>query len=207
MKLTLRQAALRNTPIYPLGRCFQAMCILILGIYVCGAWTSAMAEDAVVREGRIRAATMYYLSRFVRWPTDVVATKDSTIKICVLGEDSSTEFFEATFQGKMIGEHTLSVAPITFTQDMTEFVAKLQTCEMLYFGEVAAKDIRRVLEAVKELPILTVSGTEDITQIAGGIVYLFVEANKLRIKINYQTSVEAKLKISAELLNVAVVTP
>jgi hypothetical protein len=60
------------------------------------------ADEASVREGRIRAATVFYLSRFVEWPSTAVAAKDSGIRVCLRGNDNSTMFFAATFEVKAL---------------------------------------------------------------------------------------------------------
>jgi hypothetical protein len=76
-------------------------------------------------------------------------------------------------------------------------------CHLLYASGLDAKRSVQLLEAVKSVPVLTVS---DFTAFAplGGIAHFFVESGKMRFAVNVEAAHRGRTSpLSSKLLNLA----
>lgn len=148
------------------------------------------------REGRIRAAALFYLVQYTRWPSPASSTDG--FRICTFGDDSAVPFLAETFAGKLVDGVPYKIESLKDGGSEVE----AQRCRVIYFGEIRDSELRPYLNDRRSHPQLLVSGNLDLTKL-GGDCFLYEKDNKLRIKIKYNAAQSAGLSMSSELLAIA----
>jgi hypothetical protein len=67
---------------------------------------------------------------------------------------------------------------------------------------VTKTQITAIVAAVRGVPVLTISDTDDFAR-GGGIAQMFVENGKIRFDINLDVAKESRLQLSSKLLALA----
>jgi hypothetical protein len=145
-------------------------------------------------EYEVKAAYIYNFAKFVEWQSGRFQDGSDTIHVCVLGDDPFGPSL-ATIEGKTAGGRTLGTRRLTSLQ-------QAGGCEMLYIAGSEERDLERVVEAVKDTPVLTIGDTEGFTQ-RGVMVNFYTENNKVHFEINPNAAMRAGFKISSALLRIA----
>ena len=78
----------------------------------------------------------------------------------------------------------------------------IKTCHLLFICQSEQKQLRDIIEIVRNSSVLTVADTDGFIE-AGGIINLFTEENKIRFDINQVTAENTGLKIRSQLLRLA----
>lgn len=173
---------------------FKAFCILVL-LFPSGG---LQAQPADVREGKIKAASIFHIIKFVHWPDGFFSEEDSLLKLCIVGKNPSNDYIIETLTDKKAHGRSLSVQLL----EGSKFHGAAESCHVVFFGENASLEIPTVLKFIQDTSILSVSGKEDITD-RGGIIQLYKEDNRLKIKINNKNAQKNKLRVSAQLLDIS----
>lgn len=146
------------------------------------------------REYLIKAAIIYNVAKFTRWPAAAFASADAPLRLCVLGADPFGEAL-ATIDGKRVGDRTLR----------TRLIAggtQVAGCHVLFVGASEAGRLDAVLAATHGAAILTVADMPDFSR-AGGMVALHVVEDRTRFDVNRRAADRAGLELSAKLLRLA----
>ena len=168
----------------------RSLCLLVP--LLAGATVQLAAQD--VTEVTLKGAFLFNFARFTQWPADVLQG-DSTVAACVVGDPAVGDAFSRTVKGKRISGHPIAVTAIA--PDMS-----LPTCHVLYLSGLADARIADIVSRVRDVPILTVSDAEAFSK-RGGIVEMFVDAGRMRFRINARSAKRARLKLSSQLLALA----
>jgi hypothetical protein len=147
------------------------------------------------RTGRIRAALVYYIVKFV----DLSSLPGDSITVCILGDDSMNSFIDATITGKKAHGKTLLLKKFTTfsasdmnTQCSVRFIGKTETPYSSYLPELASQK-----------QAITICAT-DKPHFNGCFIEMFEQDNKIRLAIDLSLIDQANMKVSSELLEVAV---
>ncbi len=163
---------------------------VFLMILVVPAWGQSLRGN----ENEIKAAFLVNFTKMVEWPSTAFATKGEPLVICVEGnEDIMKRLFQA-LNGKSVADHSVSV---TRTHDIKD----ARRCRVLFAGS-ETKDIRSILEAVGDAPVLTIGESNGFAQ-AGGVVNLYQQGDGVRFEINLDAAERAGLKINSRVLGLA----
>ncbi len=189
---------------------------IIVGLLVAGVAADAAQEIDEVTAAKVKAAYLYNFVRFVKWPGDAFENEQAPIVIGVVGRDPFGALLDRTVAGKKVGGRALVIRRITtprspgdWTQgdgpDPYEAIAtELRGCHLLYISRSDEKGFPRILDLLKDAPVLTVS---DISAFAldGGIVEFVLDAKKgtIGFHINHGVAKEAELHISSKVLKLA----
>lgn len=76
-------------------------------------------------------------------------------------------------------------------------------CRILFIGSSATGEVAGVLAAVRGAPVLTVSDTPDFTS-RGGVIQFVLIDSRVRFRINLGNAEQAGIRLSSQLLRVAV---
>ena len=176
---------------------FILYCVMFfISFALCSA--SIAQENAAVREARIKTAVVYYLAKFITWPENTFQKSKRPLSVCTIGSKLILDFLEKTFDGKQVHNRSVKI-----TRLMHEVKSpQLSSCDIVYLEEVSEQQTAGILKAITNLSILSISGQKDITDV-GGMVWLFKDKNRVRIKINPKVAEKARLKVSSEILNIA----
>lgn len=170
---------------------------LLLEAWLPGVPARAGDADAPYPEYQVKAAFLYHFTKYVEWPPDAFASAGPGIVLGVLGEDP--------FQGAVedvIRDRTVEGRPLSWKR--FDDPPRPGECHVLFIGSADAARLKKALEKMKTMPILTVGESEEFGR-AGGIAWFRMEGNKVRFAINLDATRRAGLKISSRLLGVATV--
>ncbi len=154
------------------------------------------AQDAPLSEYRLKAAFLFNFAKFVEWPPEAFATPNTPIVIGVLGDNPFGTDLEETVRNKVINGRPVVVK---FPQSSDAAT----NCHILFISTSERKRLPEIFESLRRASVLTVSETDRFTEM-GGMINFIPEGNKIRFQINDEAAKNAKLKISAKLLSLAV---
>lgn len=145
----------------------------------------------------VEAAYLYQFGNFVQWPPRK-ANLDlpATFSVCVLGEDPFGSVLEKTLSGARLNGLPMAARRIASVRDASR-------CEILFISNSHAGDLDADLAAVRDTPVLTVSDIPDFVSRGGMIQFLLID-NRVRFEINLSSAQRAGLRLSSQLLKVAV---
>ncbi len=141
-------------------------------------------------EAQVKAAFLFNFLKFVEWPDK--ASQEPWV-ICVVGRGDFANLLEQT-----VGDRTVNGRKVIVRRSRR--VADAKDCHLLYIpageSEAGAVPARTGLLTVGESPAFIESG---------GVIRLYVEANKVRFEIRPDAGHAAGLRISAQLMKLGTV--
>jgi hypothetical protein len=146
-------------------------------------------------EYQVKAAYLYNFGRFVEWPPRVTSASTGSFTICVLGEDPFGRALDATLAGETIGNQKVAARRISGLQQSVD-------CQILFISSSEAKRLNKIIEALGDSAVLTVSDIPQFSQ-RRGMIQLLMEGNRIRFEVNLAATQRAGLTLSSELLKVA----
>ena len=156
----------------------------------------AIAQTSKPTEYDVEAAYLCQIPKFVQWPGPASPT-GKTFPICVIGQNPFGHALEDDAQGEQIQGLPLEVKTIASAREAGE-------CRILFMGGSSTTDeIAGVLAAVRGAPVLTVSDMADFTS-RGGVIQFVLIGSRVRFRINLGNAQRAGIKLSSQLLRVAV---
>jgi hypothetical protein len=154
---------------------------------------AASAQDVSLPS--LKAAFLTNFAKFVEWPADTVPA-GRVFTFCVAGDKAVVDALEQGIK-EHPGQEPTSV--IFVTPD-----ASLRGCQILYLAGMNLREIRRTVEALKGMPILTVSDVDGFAEL-GGVAQLRLEHGRMRFAINPAAAQRAHLALSAKLMSLAII--
>ncbi len=142
----------------------------------------------------VEAAYLYQFGNFVQWP----ATKAGTGKrfsICVLGRDPFGRALDQIIQGGKVNGATL-------TDRRIDDLRQAGGCQILFVSASEEDEVDRDLKALSDTPVLTVSDIPDFAR-RGGMIQFVLVGDRVRFDVNVSNADRAGLKLSSQLLKVA----
>lgn len=149
-------------------------------------------------EAKVKAAYIYNFTKFIDWPGEEKVTSGEPIRICIVGNDPIR-----TLLGELSNREAKGrPLKIMHIRD----ISVLPSCHILFVSRSERQQLPLILERLQGMPVLTVS---DMPQFAhqGGVISFVTENNRVKIEINQRAARQARLKISAKLLEIAKVIP
>jgi hypothetical protein len=143
----------------------------------------------------VEAAYLYQFGRYVEWPSDQRWGSD-TFYICVLGADPVGAALEQIVKGKMIDGHQVEAKRILGPLESRD-------CRILFVSPSEDSRVPAILQALEGTGTVTVSRGDQFTR-RGGMIAFTTEDRKVRFVVNLAAAETAKLKLSSQLLRVAV---
>ena len=153
---------------------------------------AALAQGPVPNEYQVKAAFLFNFVQFVEWPPGAFTNSDTPICIGVLGEDPFGPALEGTVSGETVRNRKLII-------HRSNRVENLKDCQLIFISKSETERVTGILGELDPVPALTVSETQGFAQ-RGGIINLYLAANKVRFEINPAAARRKGLKISSELL-------
>jgi YfiR/HmsC-like len=146
-------------------------------------------------EYQVKAAYLYNFGRFVVWPAKLTTANTGPFTICVLGEDPFGPALDTTLAGETIGNQKVAARRISSLQESVD-------CQILFISSSEAKRLNKIIEALGNSAVLTVSDIPQFSQ-RRGMIQLLMEGNRIRFEVNLAATQRAGLTLSSELLKVA----
>ena len=163
--------------------------VILLLVLICFAFSQSKADS--LKEYQLKAAFIYNFIKFIEWPNQ--ATFD-TFNICLLGKDPFGKAIDI-LKGKEVKGWKINVLRINSLKEA-------ENCQVVFISPLEATSLKKILNFLKNKPILTISEVAGFIE-KGGIINFIIIKNKIRFEINERASREAGLKISSKLLRLA----
>jgi hypothetical protein len=147
-------------------------------------------------EYQVKAAYLSNFGKFVEWPTRPAAAKDEPFNVCVIGDDPFGAALDAALEGETIDRAPMMARRIQKPEDATN-------CRILFISSTDISQIQAILTAVSGSSVLTVGESPDFTK-RGGVVQFVLQGSRVRFEINLAAAQRLGLKLSSELLKLAI---
>ncbi len=194
-------------------RATSILLVLILAVVLAGDLPEvhgASSDQPAVH--KVKAGLLYHLASLVAWPENGSEVDESPIILGFVGNDSHglARFFVSQAPAVTPKGRRLIVRMIpragsgSSGASLSAFARKLQQCHIIYFTKTTQRELSHLLDSLDNTNVLTVSETESFLQ-AGGMVSLLVKQECVTIHVNLNAVQRADLKISAQLLQHAVI--
>ena len=149
---------------------------------------------AAYTDREIKAAALYQLLHFVKWPPERFPPANEPLVIGVYGDP-----FGGTLDGVIAGQtvqgHALRIRRCSSPQHAAD-------CHVVFIPASERGVERRILDLIQGLPILTVGESERF-HASGGIIRMGIEDRRIRFSVDPHAAEQAKLNLSAKLLQLA----
>jgi len=185
------------------------MIILASVLLVAAIAPKAGAGATSSQEYQVKAAFLYNFLQFIGWPEDKSADNNQPLTIGIVGKDPFGDAFEPIKDKKVkdrnvITKHFESFEELkkSAEEGKTRKVEMLTKCHLLFICSSEQKNLKEILNLVKDQNVLTVGEMEGFLE-AGGIINFLVVENKIRFEINTSAAEQAKLEIRSQLLRLA----
>jgi hypothetical protein len=154
------------------------------------AHAAAPAADGP-SEFLVRGALLYNFMKFVEWPPSALG---DTFVVGVLGDAPVTDI-AAAFAGRLVQGRSVTVRPMS-ESDLSG------TLHVLYVASDDLPQLRRVLRAMTQRPVLTVSDIPDARQPEAIINFVALET-RVGFQIHLDLARTHALQVSSKLLVLA----
>lgn len=173
----------------------------LLGPISVGALVLLSALPAPARSSHptqydVEAAYLYQFGNFIQWPSKSGADRPKTFTICVLGNDPFGDVLDDTLRGSKMNGLPMVSKRVTYVRDAAG-------CQILFISSSRQDQLAADLIALRGQPILTVSDIPDFVS-RGGMVQFVLTEDRVRFEIGLPSAQNAGLKLSSQLLKVAV---
>jgi hypothetical protein len=156
----------------------------------------ANAADSADVETRLKVAYIYNFARFIEWPARATSR---SVRIGVLGHGDLGAPLEDVIRGKSANGRPIEVAHINSA-------AEADCCEILLIERSEYKHVSGIVQALAGKPVLTICDVGSCLRDGVMIAFELVDES-VRFQINLEAAEHAGLKISSQLLKVAVPGP
>jgi hypothetical protein len=146
-------------------------------------------------ETAVKATYLVKFAAFVEWPANAFETTSSPLSLCIVGAPFGGLADEAA-RGQVVGQHPLVVRHVAAATHPSG-------CHILFTAGSAQQSVDAALAAVGHDPVLSVT---DLPQTAAhkGIINFELQNNHVRFAIDDREAVQSGLRISSQLLALAV---
>lgn len=142
----------------------------------------------------VEAAFLYRFAGYVEWPAEAVSAPDFTI--AVLGDDALVQALQRILPQHQLKNHPAKARRITRVQELGD-------AQMLFIGPQYNEELRSVIARAAGHPVLVVTASDHGLEAGSCINFLIVD-QRVRFEVSTTAAEHEGLKVSAELLSVAV---
>ena len=168
-----------------------AALVLLCGVY------HVHAKSDPLPEYRVKAAVIYKLTKFIRWPPDVFSAGDASLRICVLGEDPFGEYLD------VISGKTVHGKPVE-TRRVGALESVPGNCHVVFVSQSEGRHVNGIVRALDSKSVLTIGDMPRFCN-RGGMINFVTAERRLRFEINIDAARRAGLRIDAQLLDLAII--
>lgn len=154
------------------------------------------ASGQEVSPGQVKAAFLYNFAKFVDWPPGVFADHRDPIALCILKDEPLAAAVMA-LRGKEVQGRKIIVK-----QDLS--LEEMKRCQIFFASAALRPRLLEIMQVLRNCPVLTV--TDEVNDFArlGVIINLTRQEDKIRFAISNDNAGSCSLKISSQLLKLAV---
>jgi hypothetical protein len=173
----------------------KTLFLAVLGMLWSAATVSVGAPSAeAYSDEAVKAAFVMRFASYIEWPAE--STPATRFEIAVLGASDVAVRMQRLVANRALVGQTVQVRRITRVQDIGD-------ARILYVGTDRREDLRSLLAPLQGRSILVISAEEDALA-SGSTINLLAADNRVRFEVSLVAARRAKLKISSDLLALAV---
>lgn len=171
----------------------QGLAWAVSALLLCGGLAAHVPARADSSASDVKAAFVYNFAKFVEWPRATFPEEHSPLQLCTWGQP---------FEGRLslLNGREAQGRPIRVRA--LESADAMGGCHILVMGETPEAIRSQLLDTQPRPAVLTISDNRDFIQ-QGGMIGLFVTANRVQFSVNLGSAQGAGLKLSARLLQLA----
>lgn len=143
----------------------------------------------------LKAAYVYNIAKFTRWPESTLSKNMRLFRLCIYGSGEAVEHLKS-LNGRPLSTRSIAIVEPKLESDFYQ-------CHLLYISSSEKRRYRYVLSLVNRKQVLTISDEARFLQ-QGGLVNLSEQQQKLRFEINNTLLSTAELTMSSKLLKLAI---
>jgi hypothetical protein len=162
-----------------------SLCVMLMGPTVVAA----------VSEYDTKAALIFKIGKFVRWPNGAFASSGGTLRLCIVGRDDFGQSVDS-LAGQRLQGQTITITRLSNPQQSAT------ECRIVFISASEHDRLPALLSSIAGAPVLTISDIEGFAS-RGGMVGFATTASKIHFEINAGASKRAGLAIGAQLLQLA----
>jgi hypothetical protein len=153
-------------------------------------WSQAAAPSA---EDDLKAAFLLNFGKYVDWPA--TAAPADRFHLCAVAEPDFLKRID-----EIIATETIQGRPVA--RETPETLAAARGCAILFIGDIEESRVEHLIDAVRDLPVLTVGESSDFLA-RGGMIAFVRDGDRIRFDVNNAAAQTAGLTISSRLLRLA----
>lgn len=157
--------------------------------------TTTHAAERAAGENQIKAAFLSNFAKFITWQGPRPHAGEE-FAIAVFGDAPFAEELRAVVRGRSIGGRLVRVR-------LVHVLADAAAMDVLFIPEGLEDEARPHLPRLGRLGVLTVGESQRCAEI-GGIINFQMQSGKIKFSINRRAADEAGLKVSPQLLKLAI---
>jgi hypothetical protein len=175
-----------------LRRILVIVVVPVLALALAGIPVASASANSDV-EAHVKAAFIFSFARFVEWPA---RSASGPVRIAILGRGDLASPLEEVVRGKLANGRAIQITHINA-------VTETDCCEVLVIERSESKHVRDVAQALAGKPVLTVC--DGGSGIPDGVMIVFqIVEESVRFQIDQEAAEHAGLRISSQLLKVAI---
>jgi hypothetical protein len=151
------------------------------------------------KEYQVKAAFVYNFIKFVTWPENTDKQTES-VKIAIVGKDPFGDKFKPILKKTVKNKKIDLVKYPDF--DKISDSDLLEQCQVIFICKSETQNAQKIIESVAGKSILVISEVDKFADLNGMIGFVKKD-NKIRFEINLNAVKAANLKISSQLLKLA----
>ena len=167
-------------------------CLTVALAWLC-LWNAGNADERY-SAAAVEAVYLYRFGGYVQWPAQALSGPRFTI--AVLGDDEV-----AAALSRVLKDHSLENLPAMVRAARS--LHDLADAQMVYVGDRYRGDLHEVISSLGHRPVLVVTDEADALE-AGSMVNFVIADGRVRFEVSLASATRAGLKISSQLLAVAV---
>lgn len=165
---------------------------------VCALWAHMALAPAngveIYSESAVKAAFVLRFAGYVEWPDNAIA--DGQFRIAVLGDPALADHLENLAGGRVLAGRSVHVSRVSAT-------SQARDAQVLVIGPARRGELRTLLRPLSGSAVLVVTSEEGALA-AGSVINFLKDQDRLRFEVSLPASRRMGLRVSSELLSVAV---
>jgi hypothetical protein len=181
--------------------------IVALLIFISSSWAAplqhiAFSQEQHIQEYELKAVYLYNFLHFTHWPTSPGAEDAGPMVIGIVGKSPFGNAVEALkISLEITGKPSISIKEFGPYRPGMD----LSACNILFVSASEVKKFQKIINSLQQAPVLTVADTKNFIK-SGGMINMVKHKGKIRWVINRTATANANLRISSQLLKIAVKT-
>lgn len=185
--------------------------IVFVCVFFCNAAISVPGEPD--RASKVRAGLLNHMTALVTWPEEVFENSESPFVIGFIGENISgiKDYFKNNVKQRTPGDRKIVVRDFTIDPagdagGLDEIIEShdLRKCRILFIDLPDRDAVKRIIRETENRHVLSIGTTHSFPE-NGGVVAFTLEEGRIRIRVNLENAEREELKISARVLQHAII--